>query len=510
MRIDELDVAAVVAFAAVLGGTSLVALAARRLSRQPRPVSPAEWALAGRRLGPVTTWFLLGGTIYTAYTFSAVPAQVYAVGAIGFFALPYTIIVYPLAFWLLPRLWREAKEVGAVTIADVVRIRYDSAGLALAVALTGILATMPYVALQLLGIRTVLVALDAYPDGLAGDALLAAVFAVLAIATYRSGLQAPAAIAYVKGVLLFATIAVVTTLVLRELGGTSGMFARLEASPRGDSTVVLDSSQYSAYVSLAIGSALSLLMYPHVLTAAFAARSERVVRVSTVALLAWTALLGLFAFLGLAAYAANLDTSGDLAVPALITSLTPGWLTGVMLGALAVGALVPAAVMSVSAAMLFTRNVYVEYVNPDATPELQTGVAKYFSLLVKLGAVGFVFLMAEQDAINLQLLGGVWMLQVFPAIALGLLTRRLRPAGLFAGWAVGMMVGTFLVTDGQFSALVPIAGLQIYASLIALAANLVVAALVSSAWPRLTAWGRDARLRRAVRPRGSGRSRSAR
>lgn len=503
---NDLDAAAVVAFAAVLGGTSLVALAARRLSGAAKPVTPAEWALAGRRLGPVATWFLLGGTIYTAYTFSAVPAQVYAVGAIGFFALPYTIIVYPLAFWLLPRLWREAKEVGAVTIADVVRIRYDSAGLALAVALTGILATMPYVALQLLGIRTVLVAMDAYPSGLTGDALLAVVFAVLAVATYRSGLQAPAVIAVVKGVLLFVTIAVVTTLALHKLGGTSGMFVQLEDRD----SVVLDSSQYVAYVSLAIGSALSLLMYPHVLTAAFAARSERVLRVNSVALLAWTALLGLFAFLGLAAYAANLDTSGDLAVPALITSLTPGWVTGVMLGALAVGALVPAAVMSVSAAMLFTRNVYAEYVNPQATPELQTGVARYFSLLVKLGAVGFVFLMAEQDAINLQLLGGVWMLQVLPAVVLGLLTHRLRPAGLFAGWAVGMFAGTFLVTDGGFSAVVPIAGTEIYASLVALAANLVVAVLLSLAWPRLSAWGRNARLRRAVRPRGSDGSRSAR
>lgn len=455
----------------------------------------------------MTTWFLLGGSIYTAYTFTAVPALVHSTGALGFFALPYTVIVWPLAFWLLPRLWREARDVGAVTVADVVRVRYDSPGLALAVALTGILSTMPYVALQLLGIRTVLVALDAYPEGLAGDAILAAVFAVLALATYRNGIRAPAVIAFVKGVLVFCAITLVTALLIRRLGGTGSLFLELErqlATSAESSTgpapaLALDPSLYLAYATLALGSALALLMYPHVLTAAFAARSERVLRVNSVALLAWTGLLGLFALLGLAAHAADVVVDPgrpDLAVPALVEWLTPGWATGLILGSLAVGALVPAAVMSVAAAMLFTRNIYAEYVNPQTTPKQQTGVARLVSLLVKVGALGFVMFMAEQDAINLQLLGGVWILQVFPAVVLGLLTRRLHPSGLFAGWAVGMLAGTLLVTTGGFSSVVTVAGQPLYAALVALGANLLVAVLVSVCIPWAAGWSRAVRLRR--------------
>jgi SSS family solute:Na+ symporter len=500
--VSDLDPAAIAAFIAVLAGTSLVALGARWFHRAPPTPSPADWALAGRRFGSVTTWFLLGGTIYTAYTFSAVPALVHSVGALGFFALPYTIIVYPLAFWLLPRLWREARDVGAVTVADLVRVRYDSPGLALAVALTGILSTMPYVALQLLGIRTLLVSLDAYPEGLAGDAILAAVFAVLAVATYRHGIRAPAVIAFVKGVLVFGSITLVTALAIHRLGGTGDLFREL-SSPEGTSTgaipaLALDPSLHLAYASLAVGSALALLMYPHVLTAAFAARSERVLRVNSVALLAWTALLGLVALLGLAAHAADIEVDPgrpDLAVPALVDWLTPGWVTGLILGSLAVGALVPAAVMSVAAAMLFTRNIYAEYINPQTTPKQQTGVARFFSLLVKVGALGFVMFMAEQDAINLQLLGGVWMLQIFPTVVLGLLTKRLHPAGLFAGWAVGMLAGTFLVTTGGFSSVVTIGGLPLYAALVALGANLLVVVLLSAFLPRLTEWSRAVRLR---------------
>ncbi|WP_309112770.1 sodium:solute symporter [Saccharothrix sp.] len=482
-----LDVPALLSFAAVLVLASALAVTARRFRRADVLPTPTEWAVAGRRFGTVTTWFLMGGTIYTAYTFLAVPGVVYAQGAIGFFALPYTVIVYPLAFWLLPKLWREARDVGAVTIADVVRVRYDSPGLALAVALTGILVTMPYVALQLLGIRTVLVVLGVYPAGVVGDLLLTLVFAVLAIATYRNGIRAAAVIAFLKGVLIFVAIVVVMVL----LGNLGDVFGEAERRAGGvvagvDGGVVtthLDPGLSSAYVSLAVGSALALLVYPHVLTAAFAARGEQVLRRNSMALLGWTAVLGLFALLGVAAHGMGIVTGqgrAELAVPMLVERLMPGWAAGLVFGALAIGALVPASIMSVAAAMLFTRNVYVEYVNPNTTPKAQNGIARVVSLLVKFGALSFAVLLPAQDTINLQLLGGVWVLQTFAAVALGPVTRLLSAPGLLAGWAVGMLSGTLLVTSGGFSAVVVIGGFQVYAAVVALAANLVVAVAVSA------------------------------
>jgi solute:Na+ symporter, SSS family len=488
-----LDVPALLAFAAVLALTSAVAVAARWFYKADVLPTPVDWALAGRRFGTVTTWFLLGGTIYTAYTFVAVPGVVYAEGAIGFFALPYTVIVYPLAFWLLPKLWREAREVGAVTIADVVRVRYDSPGLALAVALTGILVTMPYVALQLLGIRTVLTVLGVYPAGVVGDLVLGLVFAVLAVATYRNGIRAAAVIAFLKGVLVFAAIVVVMAL----LGDPADIFAQAERRSTGPPDVVstgvdggvvtthLDPGLSTAYVTLAVGSALALLMYPHVLTASFAARGEQVLRRNSMALLGWTAVLGLFALLGVAAHALGVVAargSAELAVPMMIERLMPGWATGAVFGALAIGALVPASIMSVAAAMLFTRNVYVEYVNPNTTPKQQTRIARFVSLLVKFSALGFVLLMAAQDTINLQLLGGVWVLQTFPAVALGPTTRLLGAPGLLAGWAAGMLSGTLLVTSGGFSAVVDVGGVPLYAAVVALVVNLVVAVAVTRVW----------------------------
>lgn len=474
------DPTTVAAFLTVIGGTSLLAVTARWFGRRAELPTLESWALADRQFGGVVTWFLLGGTIYTAYTFAAVPGLVYGTGALAFFAVPYTVIVYPLAFVLLPRLWSAAREHGYVTVADFVRGRYSSPLLALAVAITGILATMPYLALQLLGIRAVLTAGGIYPLGAAGDLALVAVFAVLAVGTYRHGLRAPAVISIVKGVIIFAAVFALVVLVQRRLGDPGEVFTAAEQNLAGSgASLTLEPSLFPAFATLALGSAMALLMYPHVLTATFAARSAGTLRRVSIALPGWTAVLALFSFLGVAALAAGIAAplgNAEAAVPLLVKELMPAVLTGLVFGAFAVGALVPAAVMSIAAATSFVRNIYVEYFHPTATPKHQTRIAQLVSLVAKVGALAFVFGLRNQDAINLQLLGGVWILQTFPAVAIGLFTGWFHRGALLAGWAVGMVGGTLMVVWGGFSSVIDVAGVQVYAAVVALVLNLAVAA----------------------------------
>ena len=159
-----------------------VTLAGFWAARWRRPVggmhSLEEWGLAGRSFGTWITWFLLGGDLYTAYTIIAVPAALYGAGANGFFALPYAIVTYPYMMLVLPRLWTVCHRHGYVTFADFVRGRYGNRYLTLAIALTGILALMPYIALQLIGLRVVIAAL-----GVHGEWPLAVSFLVLAAYT---------------------------------------------------------------------------------------------------------------------------------------------------------------------------------------------------------------------------------------------------------------------------------------------------------------------------------------
>src|SRR3954464_7764173 len=218
-----------------------------------------EWGLGGRNFGGWVTWFLLGGDLYTAYTFVAVPALVFGAGAIGFFAVPYTIVVYPMVLLAAPRLWSVAHKHGYVTAADFVRGRFGSPTLALAVALTGIVATMPYIALQLVGIEVVLEGL-----GIHGEWPLIIAFVVLAAYTYSSGLRAPAMIAVVKDLLVYITIIAAVIVIPEQLGGYGKILAHNPA-PRlllGPPTAHNLGPQ-AAYATLALGSALALLLYPH-------------------------------------------------------------------------------------------------------------------------------------------------------------------------------------------------------------------------------------------------------
>ncbi|CAN5527635.1 sodium:solute symporter family protein [soil metagenome] len=439
-----------------------------------------EWGLGGRNFGTWITWFLVGGDFYTAYTVIAVPALVYAVGAYGFFALPYTILVYPIVFVIMPKLWHAASKAGHVTAADVVYGRYGSRPLELAVAVTAVVATMPYIALQLVGMEVVIKAL-----GLTGELPLAAAFVILALYTYSAGLRAPALIAFVKDLMIYIVVLVAVVLVPIKLGGYSAVFSSASeafAAKGGATGLLLQPQQMLPYASLAIGSALAAFMYPHTLTGIFAAKSADTIRKNAVFLPAYTVLLGLIALLGYMAYAAKLDIkSNNDVVPALFNALFPPWFTGFAFAAIAIGALVPAAVMSIGAANLFTRNFWKAYVKPDVTPAGEAKVAKIVSLVVKVGALVFILFLPTQFALDLQLLGGVWILQTFPAVVFGLFFNWFRAPALLLGWAFGLIGGTTLAfMDGVKPVHTLVIGdghYAVYTGLLALILNIVVGAV---------------------------------
>ncbi len=451
--------------------------------RRPKTLAHLdEWGLGGRQFGTWITWFLVGGDFYTAYTVIAVPALVYAVGAYGFFALPYTILVYPIVFLVMPRLWAVAAKGGHVTAADVVHARYGSRGLELAVAITGVLATMPYIALQLIGMEAVIKAL-----GLNGEIPLIAAFLILAVYTYSSGLRAPALIAFVKDIMIYIVVLVAVAIIPMRLGGYGAVFAAADAAfkAKGSGGLMLAPAQFVPYATLALGSAMAAFMYPHTLTGIFASKSGEIIRKNAMLLPAYTLLLGLIALLGYMAYAAGVKPANPTdVVPALFKALFPGWFAGFAFAAIGIGALVPAAVMSIGSANLFTRNFWKAYVNPAISHAGEAKVAKLVSLLVKVGALLVILFLPTQFALDLQLLGGLWILQTFPAVVFGLFTGWFRGGALLAGWFVGFFGGTYLTwTDGLKPLhTVSIAGsnVTLYVGILALVANVVVTLIVNA------------------------------
>lgn len=459
-----------------------------------------EWGLAGRRFGSIVSWFLVGGDTYTAYTFLAVPALVFAQGALGFYAVAYATLTNPILFFALSRFWTLARHRGYVTTADFVRERFDSRLLALAIAVTGILATMPYIALQVYGMQLCLSLM-----GVPTEISLFLAFGILAAYTYISGLRGSALISIFKDICIWIVVLVTFFSIAARFGGMEHIFAAIPAKK-----LLLTPQQYSAYATLAFGSALALFLYPHTFTAVLSANSRVVVQRVAIFLPVYTLMLGLIALIGYMAVAVGIHPSAayqtNIAFPEVLTTLFPPQFAGFGLAAISIGALVPSGIMSIAAANLFSRNIYREYINPDCTELQEANTAKIASLVVKIGGLAFIIFFPTTLSINLQLLSTIWILQTLPAVFLGLYTNWFHRWALLIGWLCGMVVGTWSIALLHFeSSVYPYSffgfRFPMHAALAGLIVNLLVSSLLSLMFRNLdVAAGEDSTLAEDYEP----------
>lgn len=422
-----------------------------------------EWGLGGRRFGTWITWFLLGGDLYTAYTFLAVPALAFGLGAIGFFILPVNILNCVFIFCVYPVLWTVCKRRGHVTAADFIHERFDSRFLSLVMALTGIISTLPYIALQLIGIQMVVGALGFPMQGFWSEVPLVVAFLILAIFTYTSGLRGPAMISIVKDVLMYITVIAAVVYIPMQLGGYEQVFGAVPATkllltpPSAHSM-----NQFSLYATMALGSGIAVVLYPHSTTALLSASSANTIRRNMFLQPIYGVVMGLMVTMGYMAlasgvrdlpeYAEYFQQYGvNFAIPAMLMHYFPAWMLGLAFAAIAISALVPSSIMSIAAANLFTRNVYRNYLHRQCDPARESQVAKVTSLFVKAGALVFVIVLPLEYAAQMALLAGIWIIQTSPGIVLGLFTRWVEWRGILVGWVVGAASGTWMMTTNAFT-----------------------------------------------------------
>ncbi|MHB8396713.1 MAG: sodium:solute symporter family protein [Thermoplasmataceae archaeon] len=471
----------------------------------------SEWALVGRKLGPYLAWFLVGADLYTAYTFIAVPAGMFGSGALYFFAVPYVMATFAVAIVTMSALWKKSRENNYVTAVDFVKDRFNSRTLAILIAVTGIVAELPYIALQIVGMRAVLVAMFySYADvNLLSEIGLIVSFILLAAFTFWSGLRGATLTAIMKDVIILSSVIVIIIYVPLHYGGFANAFASMghystispvthKAVPVSSAVyATLSPTLYSGYISLFILSALALYLYPHAVNGVLSSRDVKAVRYSSALLPLYGIGLGIIALFGILIYAvpaamhmvapsgniAASSTDGALVVPALIVTTLPGWFAGYALLGIFIGGLVPAAIMAISQANLLTRNVIGEF--RKLTPEQETRIAKWASVIFKFIALGFVFIVPATYAIQLQLLGGILIAQTLPPVFIGLFTKWLNKYGLILGWIAGIASGLFFVISANlkfgylFTSLMASPFGLLYVAMAALAINIAVAFLVS-------------------------------
>ncbi len=448
-----------------------------------------EWALAGRRLGTWLMFFLVGADLYTAYTFIAVPSSVYAKGSIFFYAVPYVAITFGIALLAMPRIWEISRKKGYITASDLIKDRFNSRSLSMMVAATGIVAELPYIALQIVGMQAVLVAmLSGTSDAsTVSEVALVIAFLILAAFTWTSGLRGATLTAVMKDVLIFITVIAVIVVVASK-GDIAGAFAAHPAA------VTLPSKLYNAYGSLFVMSALALYLYPHAVNGVLSAQNKKILRRSTAILplyglgLAGLALFGVIIY-GVPAALAYVHTfpaasAGTQVVPGLIIYSLPDWMVGLAFLGIFIGGLVPATIMAMSQANLLTRNIIKEGWK-SMPPHTETRIAKWSSVVFKFLALGFVFVIPSTYAIQLQLLGGVLILQILPALFFGLFAARLNKYALMGGLVAGIGYGLYLMeyANNYSSWATTLYNTQfglLYIGLTALAVNVVIV-LVGSA-----------------------------
>lgn len=472
MNVPEVITAVIVAAAVVTGFAA----------HGRRSMGIEDWSVGGRRYGGLLLWVLAAGEIYTTFTYLGAAGYAYANGGPVFYILGYGALAYVISFFLLPPLWRYAKRNGLLTQADYFSSRFGSRWVGALAAVIGVVFVVPYGTLQLEGLGDIVTTVTGGEVSSATAMLVA--FGLTALFVFTSGLRAAAWTSVLKDTLLVITVLIVGIgLPLKYFGSFGALMNAVSHAHPGDLAV----PGSSAHGSLGVGWLLSTLlltsmgfyMYPQAFAATYSAKSSKAIRRNATFLPFYQVLIMLMFYVGFTALLVVPGLKGsdtNFALLDLVKKGEPPAITGLVGGAGALAAIVPAAAIVLAAATLVGRNVYRDLFRPAASPASVLRVSRVFVLVIMAFSL-WVAIASPGLIANLLLTAYDGVTQFFPAVALSLLWRRVSRTGVAAGLAVGVGLVLYLVIGHHD----PIWGLN--AGFVALAANAVVLVAGSLLFP---------------------------
>lgn len=435
-----------------------------------------QWSVAGRRYGGLLLWVLGAGEIYTTFTFLGAAGYAYAKGGPVFYILGYGALAYIISFFLLPPLWRYAKRNGLLTQADYFTSRFGSRWLGVLAAAVGVVFVVPYGTLQLEGLGDIVTTVTNGKVGSAAAMLVA--FGLVALFMFASGLRAAAWTSVLKDALLIVTVLIIGIgLPLKYFGSWHGLISAVNHAHPGALALPGRSGNLGVpwTLSTLLLTSMGFYMYPHAFQATYSARSTRAIRRNATFLPLYQILLLLIIYVGFAALLIVPGLSGpktNFALLDLAKKGEPSWITGLVGGAGALAAIVPAAAIVLAAATLVGRNVYRDIIRPQASQESVLLVSRVFVIIIMAASL-YIAIRSPGLIVNLLLAAYDGVTQFFPAVLASLLWRRTSKAGVAAGLVVGVALVLYLVISGHD----PVWGLN--AGIVALIANALVVVLGS-------------------------------
>src|SRR5216683_6911196 len=439
-----------------------------------RKMDLEQWTVGGRGFGVVLTYLLMAGEVCTTFSFLGASGWAYSRGGPTLYIMAYLTLAYVVSFFILPQIWEVGRKYGMQTQSDFFTMRYGNKYLAGFVCVVGIASFIPYLQLQITGVG-IIVSIASF-DGIGRTPAMAISVVLLAAFVFASGLRAVAWVSVLKDVLMvIAAISIGIGIPYIHFGGIGPMFAALAHSRPAHLTMPGATSNlgHTWYISTVLLTSLGFYMWPHAFGAAFTAKSGDTLRRNAVVMPLYTITLAFVFFAGFTAVLVVPGLpSGDLSLLTIVRKSFPAWFLGVIGGAGALTAMVPAAIFILTAATLFAKNIYRPIFAPAMTDQQVARLAKIIVLIITVVAVASA-IYSSTTLVSLLLLGYAGVTQFFPGVVLGLYSKRVTKTAVLSGLLTGITVVACLVLSKRD----PFMGVN--AGFIALCCNVTVIAVVS-------------------------------
>lgn len=453
-------------------------------ARKGKDMNLEQWTVGGRGFGTLFVFLLMAGEIYTTFTFLGGSGWAYGKGGPTFYILSYGALAYIMSYWLLPAIWKYAKDNKLISQSDFFASKYNSPFLGVLVSLVGVAAMIPYLVLQLKGLG-IIVSEASYGSITPSVAIWIGVIAVT-IYVMISGIHGSAWTAVVKDVMILGIVLFLGIyLPLHYYGGLQSMFETINAAKPGFLILPDKGLSVSWFISTVLLTALGFYMWPHTFGSVYSAQNEKVFRKNTIVMPLYQLILLFVFFVG---FAAILQVpglkDGDMSLLQLSKKTFDPWLVGLIGAAGLLTALVPGSMLLMSASTLLANNVYKVF-SPSATDKQISTLAKVLVPLVALVSVYFT-LKGGNAIVTLLLMGYSLVTQMFPSLLFSLMRRNFvtkfgAAAGILSGVATVAYITVSKTTIGTLFPSLPQAAKDLNVGIVALIVNVVVLVIVSLA-----------------------------
>jgi SSS family solute:Na+ symporter len=454
-----------------------------------RKMTLEQWTVGGRGFGPVLMWLLMAGEIYTTFSFLGASGWAYSRGGPALYILAYITLAYVVSFFILPPIWELGREHGLQTQSDFFLTQYRSKYLAAFVSVVGVAFIIPYLQLQLTGLG-IIVEVASF-GGIGRTQAMVIAVALVAGFVFVSGVRAVAWVSVLKDVLMvLAAVSIGISVPRMYFGGIGPMFAALARAKPAHLVMpgATNDLGHAWYISTVLLTALGAYMWPHAFGASFTARSGDTLRRNAVVMPLYTITLAFIFFTGFAAFLVVPGlTNGDLALLTIVRQTFPPWMLGGVGGAGALTAMVPAAILLLTASTLFAKNLCRTMFAPAMTDDQVATLARITVVALSLISLYFA-IHSSTTLVSLLLLGYAGVTQFFPGVLLGLYWKRVTMVGVFGGMIAGVACAAFLILSKRD----PFGGLNAgFVALCVNSATTVLVSLLAPVEPRGLAEGRS-------------------